>query len=226
MANSDFLRNNINQHIIKNVQSKHMDKDIIVATNAVIDTLSAEYPTLTFEHQKTMKLVDIIAMISKQYPEYAELFGTPQNTSFISPDGGFLFATNKNGVRRIVLVGEVKRQGTNDARQKEGLPKQAQGNAIERLGKNLIGIRALFKNEGVLPFVCFGSGYDFQPGSSILDRVLTMNEFFPLNKIFVEKSFLPFEPATMLFRYEDWSIEEMSDILYTVAKTAIEYKFV
>ncbi|MFC2447482.1 MAG: EcoRI family type II restriction endonuclease [Candidatus Nanoperiomorbus sp.] len=226
MSSSDFLRQNINQHAIKNSKSKKMDRDIIVAVNAVIDTLKEEYPSLVFEHQKTMKLVDIIAMISRQYPEYANCFGVPLDTSFISPDGGFLFAKNKQGESRMILVSEVKRQGTNDARQKEGLPIQAKGNAIERLGKNLIGIRAIFKNEGILPFVCFGSGYDFQPGSSILDRVLTMNEFFPLNEIFVEKDFMPFEPVSMLFRYENWSIEEMAERMYNIAVRAIEYKFV
>lgn len=226
MSSSDFLRQNINQHAIKNSKSKKMDRDIIIAVSAVMDTLKEEYPSLVFEHQKTMKLVDIIAMISRQYPEYANCFGVPLDTSFISPDGGFLFAKNKQGESRMILISEVKRQGTNDARQKEGLPIQAKGNAVERLGKNLIGIRAIFKNEGILPFVCFGSGYDFQPGSSILDRVLTMNEFFPLNEIFVEKDFMPFEPVSMLFRYENWSIEEMAERMYNIAVRAIEYKFV
>jgi type II restriction enzyme len=226
MANSDFLRQNINQHSIKNSMSKTMDKDIIVAMNAVVDTLQEKYPNLTFEHHKTMKLVDIIAMLSRQYPEYAGRFGKPSHASFISPDGGFLYATNKQGERRIILVSEVKRQGTNDAREAEGMPKQAMGNAIERLGKNLIGIRAIFKNEGVLPFICFGHGHDFQEGSSILDRVLTMNEFFPLNKIFVKKDVMPFEPVSMLFRYQAWSTEEMAENMLTVAVSAIEYKFV
>lgn len=92
MASSDFLRHNVNQHAIKNSKSKKMDRDIIVAVNAVIDTLKDTYPSLVFEYQKTMKLVDIIAMLSKQYPEYANHFGAPLETSFISPDGGFLFA--------------------------------------------------------------------------------------------------------------------------------------
>ncbi|HMR73269.1 MAG TPA: EcoRI family type II restriction endonuclease [Candidatus Saccharibacteria bacterium] len=226
MASSDFLRKNLNQHTIKNSFSKGMDKDIDVAVGQVVAVLSERYPELVFEHQKRMKIVDIIAMLSRQYPEHAKHFGTPLATSFIAPDGGFLFATNKQGERRIILVSEVKRQGTNDARKLEGLPKQAKGNAIERLGKNLIGIRAIFKNEGVLPFVCFGSGHDFSDGSSILDRVLTMNEFFPLNEMFVEKNFLPFEPASMLFRYEGWTIDEMSEKLLDVAVRAIEYKFV
>jgi type II restriction enzyme len=203
-----------------------MDKDIIIAVNTVISTLQVKYPNLSFDHQKTMRLTDIIAMLSKQYPEYANRFGTPLATSFISPDGGFLFATNKQGQRRIVLVSEVKRQGTNDARELEGLPKQSQGNAIERLGKNLTGIRAIFKNEGVLPFVCFGHGHDFRDGSPILDRVLTMNEFFPLNTIFVQKDFMPFEPASLLFRYDNWSIEEMAEHMCNIAIKAIEYKFI
>jgi len=164
-------------------------------------------------------------MLARQYPEYAQHFGKPFDTSFISPDGGFLFATNKQGERRIILVSEVKHQGTNDKRKDEGLPKQARGNAIERLGKNLIGIRALFKNEGVLPFVCFGNGDDFGDGSTIIDRVLTMNDFFALNKIFVKKDYLPFEPSSMLFRYEAWSVEEMVENMLKIAKEAIDYKF-
>lgn len=226
MASSDFLRHNINQHTVKNNKSKTMDKDIIQATNATIAYLEEKYPSLKFEWVKQMKLKDIVAMLSKQYPELTYIFGEPQESSFISPDGGFLFATNKQGERRIVLVSEVKRQGTNDARQKEGLGIQAKGNAIERLGKNLIGIRTIFKNEGFIPFITFGYGWDFREGSTILDRVLTMNEFFPLNKQFVVKDYLPFEPVTMMFREEPWTIEEMTELLIDVAVKAIEYRFV
>lgn len=226
MANSDFLRHNINQHTVKNSKSKTMDKEIIQATKAVIDILQDRYPTLKFEWIKTMRLTEIIALLSRQYPELAGMFGHPQESSFISPDGGFLFATNRQGERKIVLVSEVKRQGTNDARQKEGLGIQAKGNAIERLGKNLIGIRTIFKNEGIIPFIVFGHGWDFREGSTILDRVLTMNEFFPLNKQFVSKDFLPFEPVTMLFRYEPWTVEEMTENLLSIAIKAIEYRFV
>lgn len=226
MANSDFLRKNTNQHSVKNSVSKIMDNDIDAAIKFLQTQLEAEYPQLIFHHEKTMKLTDIIAGLARQYPELANRFSNVLQTSFIKPDGGFLFATNDKGERRLILVSEVKRQGTNDKRKTEGLPKQAMGNAIERLGKNLIGIRTIFKNEGVLPFVCFGCGYDFQEGSSILDRVVTMNEFFPLNNMFVEKDFLPFEPVSMFFRYEDWTGEEMVKIMGAIAKRVINYKFV
>ena len=226
MASSDFLRHNTNQHAIKNALSKYMDKDIIRATDITMAALAKKYPNLEFTWIKSIKLTEVITILSMQFPEYANQFGVPQNSSFISPDGGFLFAKNNKGERRIVLVSEVKRQGTNDARLKEGLEIQAKGNAIERLGKNLIGVRAMFKNEGVIPFVVFGHGWDFRSGSTILDRVLTMNDFFPLNKEFVSKDYLPFEPVTMCFRYEPWSIEEMAKILTKTAISAIENKFV
>ncbi len=226
MANSDFLRANTNQHSIKNLKSKSMDRDIDIAVHLLMDKLEVKYPEIVFEHQKKMLLSDIVASLALQFPEYAKYFKYEKESSFIKPDGGFLFATNKRGERRLILVAEVKRQGTNDKRLTEGLKEQAKGNAIERLGKNLIGIRTLFKNEGILPFICFGSGEDFKDGSSIRDRVITMNEFFPLNQIFVEKDYTPFEPVSMLFRYETWSIEEMLSQMEIVATRAIEYKFV
>lgn len=226
MASSDFLRKNLSQHSIKNLLSKDMDKNIDVAIAAVILLLQEKYPQLTFRHEKKMMLSEIISLLSKAYPEQAQYFSRTLSTSFIKPDGGFVFAKNDRGQERLILVSEVKRQGTNDRRAEEGLPNQAKGNAIERLGKNLIGIKAIFKNEGVLPFVCFGQGHDFQEGSSILDRVITMNEFFPLNTIFVEKDHLPFEPVSMYFRYEDWTVDEMAALLFQIARRAIEYKFV
>ncbi|MBP8689669.1 restriction endonuclease [Patescibacteria group bacterium] len=203
-----------------------MDRDIDIAVHLLMDKLEVKYPEIVFEHQKKMLLSDIVASLALQFPEYAKYFKYEKESSFIKPDGGFLFATNKRGERRLILVAEVKRQGTNDKRLTEGLKEQAKGNAIERLGKNLIGIRTLFKNEGILPFICFGSGEDFKDGSSIRDRVITMNEFFPLNQIFVEKDYTPFEPVSMLFRYETWSIEEMLSQMEIVATRAIEYKFV
>jgi type II restriction enzyme len=123
------------------------------------------------------------------------------------------------------LVAEVKRQGTNDKRALEGKPKQALGNAIERLGKNLIAIRAIFKSDKVLPFVCFGQGDDFRAGSPILDRVVTMNEFFPLNKTHIQKAYEPFEPVSMYFRYNDWSVNEMTEIMFDIATQSVNEIF-
>ena len=86
----------------------------------------------------------------------------------------------------------------------------------------MTGIRALLNQENIIPFVTFGHGFDFAEGSSILDRVVTMNQFFPLNTIFVEKQYFPFDPVTMMFREAEWSAEEMEEILLEVARRAMK----
>jgi len=225
MANSDFLRRNKNQHSIKNSISKKMDSSIDVLVKKLINYLNKKYPQLTFEQVKTLHLVDIISTLSSQFPGLVGHFATVIEGSFIRPDGGFIYAKNKEGERKLILVAEVKRQGTNEKRAKEGLPPQARGNAIERLGKNLIGIRAIFKKENIIPFVCFGSGDDFKADVTIRDRVVTMNDFFPLNKIFVKKEYLPFEPVSMFFRHADWSPAQMLAILKIIAEESIKYYF-
>jgi len=57
------------------------------------------------------------------------------------PDGGILYIVTKDEQKYPILITEMKNQGTNDLRLKEGKKKQAKGNAIERLGKNVIGFR-------------------------------------------------------------------------------------
>jgi type II restriction enzyme len=200
-----------------------MDSDIKKAISIVLKKLGNKYPRLNFRHQPQMLLTEIIGRLEVRNRRYYGHFSKVMGSSSIRPDGGFLYFTDKNGQKKIVLVSEVKRQGTNDQRKIEGLGKQAKGNAIERLGKNLIGIRAIFKNEDIIPFVCFGSGCDFEEGSSIVDRVVTMNDFFELNRIFVKKDHLPFEPVSMFFGGKKWNIEEMVRIMFEISDKAVEY---
>ena len=94
------------------------------------------------------------------------------------------------------------------------------GNAIERLGKNLIGIRATLQYEKVTPFVCFGWGDDFAEGSSIRDRVITMNEFYPLNRIFVHKR-ENYAPVSMFFREQVWEEDELFKEMKEIAEASI-----
>ena len=58
-------------------------------------------------------------------------------------------AQEGEGLTFPVLISEVKNQGTNDQRRREGLPRQARGNAIERLGKDVIGLRAALMRESI-----------------------------------------------------------------------------
>ena len=152
----------------------------------------------------------------------------------IKPDGGviWLLKEDDENYRRLVLVSEIKKQGTNVERIQEGHSKQAQGNAIERLGKNLIGIRAAMNHEALTPFVCFGWGCDFEENydesSFVMSKVSMMNEFYPLNRTHVFKKDGSsdknhFAPVSMYFREPEWDRKEMFNILKEVAETSLRY---
>jgi type II restriction enzyme len=152
----------------------------------------------------------------------------------IKPDGGILFLIERSLDGEIVrkkplLISEIKRQGTNDEREAEGKKKQAQGNAIERLGKNLTGIKTMMNYEKITPFVCFGWGCDFALDSkTVLAKVSMMNEFYPLNKLYVFKKdggadFNSYSPVSMYFREEAWTIDEMFSVMKEIAETAFRY---
>ena len=121
----------------------------------------------------------------------------------------------------------MKNQGTNDARLAEGKDKQSQGNAIERLGKNVIGLRAYMLNEQIFPFVCFGDGCDFAEGSSILNRVVTIALFGKLNVNNTRNSGPNgvFNRGSFYFREQKWTEDEVYARMLEIAVTAIDYYF-
>ena len=120
----------------------------------------------------------------------------------------------------------MKNQGTNDLRGQEGLPKQAKGNAIERLGKSLIGLRAALMRESIFPFVCFGYGCDFGDDSSILDRVSTMAMFGKLNTTHLHNEEAgKFNRGSFYFRVQQWSVTEMVGIMRDIAERSVLYYF-
>ena len=143
------------------------------------------------------------------------------------PDGGILSIQDKDGKLFPVLIVEVKNQGTNDLREAEGKPRQAKGNAIERLGKNVIGFRTAMLNEGIIPFVCFGDGCDFAASSSILDRVVTIGMFGPLNCIQVvsDGDQGQFNRGSFYFRPEPWTSKEMEAVMYEIAERSIHHYY-
>ncbi len=101
----------------------------------------------------------------------------------MKPDGGILFIIDKSCNKYPILIAEQKKQGTNDEIIATNGKKQASGNAIERLGKNIIGFRTWLKDETIFPYVCFGWGWDFNDKSTILDRIIIIAEFGEINKI-------------------------------------------
>ena len=160
--------------------SNKMDKLISICVDEIKVKLQNQYhDRICLHHEKKIYLKDIVAKLKKIYPNEDWLYNF--ETSTIKPDGGILYLVDKNGKKYPILIAEQKSQGTNNRVVQETGKKQARGNAIERLGKNLIGLRTWLKDEEIFPFVCFGSGCDFEEDSSILDRISTMAEFSKLN---------------------------------------------
>lgn len=224
MAKSEQLRR-LHQKMQLNQQSKHEDDQIAEVVQSVTQELRKELH-VQIGWKKKICLKDIIAELRVKFPEVA--FSDPEvSVSFMSPDGGITYLLDKDGKGYPILIGEVKNQGTNAARLREGLKKQAKGNAVERLGKNVIGFRTYMISESIFPYVCFGDGCDFEKGSSILDRVLTIAMFGALNQdhTFNAGPNGAFNRGSYYFKEENWTIEELYDILYDVAKRSIYYYF-
>jgi len=209
------------------VTSKKQESDIIQALQQVVDHISAKFgKKIALVHKPQWHLRDIVAELRQTYPdvEFYHYF----DRSSIRPDGGILFIRGKPGDKLTypILIAEVKNQGTNDLRAAEGLPRQARGNAIERLGKNLIGLRAALMRESIFPFVCFGYGCDFEADSSILDRVTTMAMFGKLNTTYLyNEGNGRFNRGSFYFRPERWSVDEMATIMKDIAERSVLYYF-
>ena len=81
-------------------------------------------------------------------------------------------------------------------------------------------------------FVCFGHGCDFvedyDKKSCVMSKISMMNEYYPVNKTYVFKrdggrAKNRFSPVSMFFREEDWTQEEMFDVLKEIGETSIRH---
>lgn len=223
MSNKEQLRAQRENTII-NTKSKKEDRLCIKVVNQVIDKLKKELHIRAI-CEKRIYLVDIIRKLKKAYPEvkFAKVF----DSSYMTPDGGVTYLLDNNDKKYPLLIAEVKNQGTNDTRLLEGKKKQAQGNAVERLGKNVIGFRTYLMTETIFPFVCFGDGCDFDEGSSILDRVKTIAMYGELNVDHTTNEGINslFNRGSYYFRKDCWTEKEMFNILYKVAKRSVYYYY-
>src|SRR5665213_430948 len=209
---------------IINKTSKNQEKRVILALTCLVERLQNEFGAI-LQHEREWKLAKVVQRLHGHFPDVPFFYHF--EGSSMRPDGGILSMLDKNGTYFPILIVEVKNQGTNDLRSTEGKPRQAMGNAIERLGKNVIGFRTAMLSEGIVPFLCFGDGCDFEETSSILDRVVTINMFGPLNRVTVtnEGEKAGFNRGSFFFRPKPWTVEEMTEIMYNVSSRSIHYYY-
>jgi type II restriction enzyme len=223
MANKyDFMKSR--KGTIINKTSTQMEQSITKALIKTIDFIEGKF-NANLNHVSDMYLKDIIIELRERYRGVD--FSYRFDKSSMRPDGGILSIVSKDNVKYPILITEVKNQGTNDILMAQGKPKQSKGNAIERLGKNVIGFRTVLMHESIFPFVCFGDGCDFAPDSSILDRVITISMFGELNRIRVHNEGPNgiFNRGSFYFREEKWTTDEMFEIMKDVAEKSVYYYY-
>jgi type II restriction enzyme len=226
MAKKAQLRT-LHAGVVLNKNSAPQEAEVLEALDRVCRQLKTKFgDRIWLYHERQWKLKDIVAELRSTYPQ-VELHHHFDDTS-IRPDGGILYLRSIPGdpLTYPILIVEVKNQGTNDQRVAEGKPRQARGNAIERLGKNLIGLRTALMRESIFPFVCFGYGCDFEPDSSILDRVTTMAMFGKLNKTYLHNEGEGrFNRGSFYFQPDKWSVDKMVDVMQDIAERSVQYYF-
>ncbi len=224
MAHKQQLRN-LHRKMVLNMTSRKQENVLTRALERVCISLEEEFEGIQLQHEPQWFLCDVVKRLRNIFPE--EEFVYMSKRSSMRPDGGILSIVSKEGIPYPILISEKKNQGTNDIRLLEGKKEQAKGNAIERLGKNVIGFRTTMLDEGIFPFVCFGDGCDFAEGSSILDRVVTIAEFGELNKEHLHKTGADgaFDRGTFYFRAAEWTEDEMYERLYSIAQKSVFYFF-
>lgn len=234
MSQHESLRERFEQHKPKNILSKNDDKEVYAAAEMVMEYLkerfkmATEYENYHLEFARAIKICDMIDFIKKK--KVRTEFYAYDCTRTIVPDGGIIYLVDeKENIKYPLVIAEVKHQGTNKEREKEGKAKQATGNAIERLGKNLTAIKTYMHYENITPFVCFGHGCDFAENSlTVLSKIWCLNEFYDINKIYVNKKDNDrdhggFSPVSMFFREEQWATEEMFNIMKEIAEYSFRY---
>lgn len=222
MATKEQLRT-LHAQMRLNQKSQKQEKAVLLVVRAVAEEINREFGLAVTYKSSLFLGKDIVARLRPLYEQIS--FYYERETSSIKPDGGFLMLRDAAGNEYSILIAEVKNPGTNDRRAQEGLKKQAQGNAIERLGKNVIGLRTYMLSEEIFPFVCFGYGCDFAEGSSIRDRVVTIAQFGELNQVYLsrETSCVEIKRGSFFFREAAWTHEEMYDVCLEVARRSVLY---
>lgn len=224
MARKAALRD-LRTGTVINTISARQERALGRAMTRVADALTDRFTTICLAHESQWRLPDIVARLREHYPDVE--FSNCFISSAMRPDGGILSVLGRDGVAHPILITEKKNQGTNDVRAREGKAKQSRGNAIERLGKNVIGFRTAMKAQAIFPFICFGDGCDFADDSSILDRVVTIAMFGTLNVENVHKlgAAQEFDRGSFYFRVAEWTEEEMFERSLSVATKSLYYYF-
>lgn len=102
MAHKDDLRESRKGTVI-NKTSSRQEKAMTRAVEAVRVNLESAFPGISIEWKKRVYLKEVTAHINEAFPEVDTFYY--QDSSFMTPDGGFLYLVSKDGKRFPILIG-------------------------------------------------------------------------------------------------------------------------
>lgn len=207
-----MLKENRHQHRQKNLHSMKDDAILRSAVEKTINELQRDFPNHSFRFSPSLSIQEAM-LFSGEGMENMQCIGSRK----IIPDGGIIWMDRKYPI----LISEMKYQGTNSERLKEGKSRQAMGNAIERYGKNLMVLQTMFSHEDFLPCAVFCWGCDFDT-DYIQAKLLMMNNFQSINQIY-GKTHMGVKPHNIFCKNKPWEEEQLFTMTYSMAKKYCNY---
>ena len=208
MRQADILSKNLKgEKGLKSINEfQQTEKELKESVRQVIEKLSNKYPELEIYHKQKYYIKDIVKNFNKKYQKYN--FENINSSSFIKPDGGFIYA-RKDNKEHIICISEMKFQHSKV------------GNAFERAAKNILVCKNILSGEKYFPYVLFIQG-DVIQATNLVDRINSMNYNLPPNKIYVVEKEYDIRPFTIILR-DKISIEMEYEVIKEICEESIAY---
>ena len=207
-------------------EAQEHDAEVSRNSHVVKAMLEQEFPMLTFRHRKEISKKEINQALQK-IDSYLGQTLFVENAK-IKPDGGMIEVKDDNGLWRVVLVSEAKRQGKDIENIRNGAlvgknrnqDIMVAGNAIERSHKNISEIANFMLSESHFPYALFLEGSNFlthdvtirrPDGREVtltynagnlnrLDRLTAANYGMPINTNLCENRFVSCNNANIMLQ--------------------------
>lgn len=166
-------------------EAKTHDVNVKLVSEMVKNELEKQYYNLEFRYRQSISKKEINNSLKKIDSDLGRtLFSSDAK---IKPDGGIIEVKDDNGVWRVILVTEAKRQGKDIENIEKGIlvgknkdqDLMVAGNAIERSHKNIAEIANFMLSETYFPYVIFLEGSNFLTETVSVERpdgrIVTLN---------------------------------------------------
>ena len=217
--NDDGMLTKVTEDVYKDIKNKYLCK--------IPDNWNFECKTKKIEFKDIQSLMvqnGISPNIAKKY--YGE-------DSSIITDAHIIFLTmleNNNMIAKPLFMGEMKKQGTNDKRLREGKKRQAIGNAApDRVAKNfeIASDFCYLCNKDFFPYNVFLHGCDFKESEMTVTTKAKLLPFFGelnvLNPYFDKNIFWGRKGGSCFYQHEDYTYEQLYKYCYECCELGINY---